>query len=95
MCIPASSKNVKLAHAWINFCMEEEVAEKNSIAVGYTSGYQAVMDKLAETEFEGKTNSFIPIKSKKKLEIGTEYLFLCESVSEKGLSGTPIEKIED
>lgn len=59
MCIPASSKNVKLAHAWINFCMEEEVAEKNSIAVGYTSGYQAVLDKLAETEFEG-INAYLP-----------------------------------
>ncbi len=59
MCILSSSKNVKLAHAWINFCMEQEVAEKNSIAVGYTSGYQAVIDKLSKTEFEG-INAYTP-----------------------------------
>ncbi len=50
---------------------------------------------LAETEFDGKTNSFISVKSRKKLDIGSEYLFLCESVTEKGLLGTPIKKIED
>ena len=59
MCILSSSENVKLAHAWINFCMEEEVAELNSIAVGYTSGYQSVIDKLSQTEFEG-ISAYIP-----------------------------------
>ena len=59
MCIMADSKNVKLAHAWINFCMEEEPASKSSIFVGYTSAYQAVLNKLSNTKFEG-INAYTP-----------------------------------
>ncbi|MBR0385002.1 MAG: ABC transporter substrate-binding protein [Erysipelotrichaceae bacterium] len=61
MCIPSTSENVKLAHAWINFCLEEEVAEANSIYVGYTSDVQSVLDKLSGEggDFYG-INAYLP-----------------------------------
>ena len=46
MCIPSTSQNVKLAHAWINYNLEKEVAIDNSITVGYTSGNQQAYDEL-------------------------------------------------
>ncbi len=46
MVIPSDAENVELAHAWINFMLENDVAEKNTIYVGYTSpvieAYRAV-----------------------------------------------------
>ena len=48
---------------------------------------------LAEDGRSGKTNSFIPIISLKKLKTGNEYRFLCESISEKGLVGKPLEDL--
>ena len=61
MCITATSENVGLAHAWINFCLEEEVAEANSLWVGYTSNVQSVIDKLSgeDGEFYG-INAYTP-----------------------------------
>lgn len=53
MCIPSNAKNVKLAHAWINFNLEKEIAEGNSVYVGYTPSQDAALKELAETEFEG------------------------------------------
>ena len=63
MCIPSTSENVKLAHAWINFMLEEDVAEANAIAVGYTSNLQSVIDKLTAEggEFEGNS-AYIPVQ---------------------------------
>ncbi|MBQ7223904.1 MAG: ABC transporter substrate-binding protein [Erysipelotrichaceae bacterium] len=58
MCIPTTCTNVKLAHAWINFMLEEEVAEANSLWVGYTSSVQAVIDKLS-----GEGGDFYGIES--------------------------------
>lgn len=37
MVIPSDSENVELAHAWINFMLDNEVATNNTIYVGYTS----------------------------------------------------------
>lgn len=37
MIIPSDAQNVELAHAWINFMMENDVATRNTIYVGYTS----------------------------------------------------------
>lgn len=37
MVIPTDSKNVELAHAWINFMCDNDVATRNTIYVGYTS----------------------------------------------------------
>ena len=59
MCIPKTSTSQKLAHAWINFCLEPEVAKANSLYVGYTSDVQSVIDELSETEFAG-INAYKP-----------------------------------
>jgi spermidine/putrescine transport system substrate-binding protein/spermidine/putrescine transport system permease protein len=59
MCIPSTSTNTKLAHAWINFCMEEEVAAANSLYVGYTPSIQSVLDDLSTKDFEG-INAYLP-----------------------------------
>ena len=48
---------------------------------------------LAEDGRSGKTNSFIPIISLKKLRTGKEYRFLCESISAEGLIGKPLEDL--
>ncbi|KAF0225302.1 MAG: ABC-type spermidine/putrescine transport system permease component II [Erysipelotrichaceae bacterium] len=56
------SKNTKvsdLAHKWINFMLDPEVAELNSVYVGYSSPIQSVFENLKETEFEG-LNAYSP-----------------------------------
>ena len=52
MCIPSNAKNVKLAHAWINFNLEKEVAIDNSLCVGYTSGNKLALEELSNGEFK-------------------------------------------
>ena len=52
MCIPSNAKNVKLAHAWINFNLEKEVAIDNSLYVGYTSGNKLALEELSNGEFK-------------------------------------------
>jgi len=56
------SKNTKvsdLAHKWINFMLDPDVAELNSVYVGYSSPIQSVFDTLKDTEFEG-LNAYTP-----------------------------------
>lgn len=53
MCIPSNARNVKLAHAWINFNLEKDVAIDNSITVGYTSGNQLALNELIDGAFSG------------------------------------------
>jgi len=48
-----------LAEAFMNYMISEEVAEANSIYVGYTSPVKSVAENLAETEFEG-INAYVP-----------------------------------
>jgi threonylcarbamoyladenosine tRNA methylthiotransferase MtaB len=47
---------------------------------------------LAEDQFSGKTNSFLPIKSLNKLVVGREYLFHCDFVDGKIIVGHPISE---
>ncbi len=51
MCITTDSENVALAHAWIDFNLEYEVAYDNSLTVGYTSCQQEAFDDLSTGEF--------------------------------------------
>ncbi|MDR2794151.1 MAG: tRNA (N(6)-L-threonylcarbamoyladenosine(37)-C(2))-methylthiotransferase MtaB [Holosporaceae bacterium] len=46
---------------------------------------------LAESEYVAKTNSFLQVRSRKKLASGREYLFHCESHEKKYIIGNPIE----
>ncbi len=61
MCITKTCQNVDLAHKWINFCLETDVAEANSLWVGYTSDVQYVIDKLSSEggDFYG-INAYTP-----------------------------------
>lgn len=61
MVIPKESANVELAHAWINYMLDEEVAAINSSYVGYTSPVQAVYDEMSGVggEYEGNV-AYIP-----------------------------------
>lgn len=53
MVIPKTTKVSDLAHKWINWMLSPDVAQRNSIYVGYSSPIQSVFDQLKSTEFEG------------------------------------------
>lgn len=55
MVIYKNSQNIDLAHAWINFMLNEDIAAANSSYVGYTSPVQAVYDEMigVDGEYEG------------------------------------------
>ncbi len=53
MVISKEATQVELAHHWINTMLSPEVAELNSVYVGYSSPIQSVYDTLKNTEFEG------------------------------------------
>lgn len=53
MVIPTDAKSVDLAHQWINFMLDPDIAALNSLYVGYSSPISAVYDELRTTEFEG------------------------------------------
>ena len=55
MVIPKNSPNPDLAHEWINFILDEEVAIANTEEVGYTSPIQSVIDYMVEEggDYEG------------------------------------------
>ena len=59
MVITKDCTDVELAHAYINYMLSDEVAEANSIYVGYTSPVKDVAENLAETEFEG-IGAYVP-----------------------------------
>ena len=86
MCIPVTSTNTKLAHAWINFMLDEEVAEANSVYVGYTSGVQSVLDKLSGPggKFEG-IDSYLPRVGYEKDELYHDDLVLKTKLAELGV----------
>ncbi len=50
MCIPTSSKNVDLAHEFINFMIEEENAIQNASYVGYCPTFQSVYEAIVDDE---------------------------------------------
>ncbi len=53
MVISKTTKVSDLAHKWINFMLSPEVAELNSVYVGYSSPILSVYETLRDTEFEG------------------------------------------
>ena len=48
MVIPKNAPNPDLAHEWINFMLDEEVAIANTEEVGYTSPIQSVVDLMVQ-----------------------------------------------
>lgn len=59
MVIMQDSTNVELAHQWIDFMLEAEVAQSNSEYVGYTSPIASVFEEVASSTFDG-INSYTP-----------------------------------
>ena len=61
MVIPSNAENTELAHAFINFVCEYEIAYGNSGYVGYTSPNQEVMEELSGEggDYEG-INAYLP-----------------------------------
>lgn len=60
--IPANAQNVELAHKWINFMLEHEIALLNTEYVAYTSPVESVFDEVtgAGGEFEDYLETYIP-----------------------------------
>lgn len=50
MCIPTSSRNVDLAHEFINFMIEEENSTQNASYVGYCPTFQSVFNTISLDE---------------------------------------------
>jgi len=46
MVIPNDAANPDLAHKWINYMLEKDVALKNTVFVGYTTTVQSVFDEV-------------------------------------------------
>ena len=68
MVIPQSSKNVDLAHEFINYVSSYEAAYDNSSYVGYTSPNTEVMNDLKNNDFKG-INAYDPIRKNNKDEV--------------------------
>ncbi|GHU14204.1 tRNA (N(6)-L-threonylcarbamoyladenosine(37)-C(2))-methylthiotransferase MtaB [Alphaproteobacteria bacterium] len=84
--MPMVEKKIRLARA----------AELRKLSQGLlTKKMQEFIGKnvviLAESEYAAKTNSFLQVKSRKKLVAGSEYLFHCEDCEKKHIIGYPIE----
>ena len=68
MVIPQSSKNVDLAHEFINYVSSYDAAYDNSSYVGYTSPNTEVMNDLKNDDFKG-INAYNPIRKNNKDEV--------------------------
>ncbi len=61
MVIPKDAQNVDLAHKWIDYMLDPEVAYKNTVSAGYTSSVQSVIDKAVSSEGEYfEISSYVP-----------------------------------
>lgn len=68
MVIPANAQSPKLAEAFINFCLEDDVALDNSLTVGYSSTVDKIYKQLRDGEFAGN-NAYTPRTGYKNDEI--------------------------
>ncbi len=61
MVIPSNASNPDLAHKWINYMLEKDVALKNTVFVGYTTPVQSVFDQVIATggAYEG-IDAYVP-----------------------------------
>ena len=59
MVMTKDCRDEELAEAFMNYMLDPEVAERNSVFVGYTSPVSCVADTLAATEFEG-ISAYVP-----------------------------------
>lgn len=61
MVITKDCTDAGLAHDWIDFMLEEDIAEANTLEVCYSSPVKSVYEGMSATEFEGN-NAYIPLR---------------------------------
>jgi len=59
MVITRECKNPDLAHKWIDFMLEKESAEANTIEIGYSSPVASVFEETSQTEYAG-ISAYVP-----------------------------------
>lgn len=57
MVISKDAENVELAHEWINFLLDYEIAFANSLEVGYSSPVKDVYEEMSASDGEYADNS--------------------------------------
>ena len=72
MCIPSSSTNTELAHAYINFMLSEEAAVANAEYIYYASPNKAVLESEEYLDYMGEDFDVI---YDSELEENLEYMF--------------------
>ncbi|MBR1506458.1 MAG: extracellular solute-binding protein [Eubacterium sp.] len=68
MVITNDCTDTDLAHDYINFMLDYDIAYRNTEYVGYTSSVQKVVEDLSEEDYEG-INAFTPEFGKKNNEV--------------------------
>ncbi len=67
MVITKDCTDTELAHEWIDFMLDQEIATANTLEVCYSSPIQTVYDEMSATEFEGNS-AYIPLRENEKDE---------------------------
>ena len=68
MVITKNCQNIELAHEYIDFFLQEDVAYENTLYVGYSSSNQAVYEKMIEEDYEG-IGAYVPRVGYEKDEV--------------------------
>lgn len=85
MVIPANADNPELANEFINFMLEYDSAEDNSLTVGYSSSNKDVLADLSEGDFAGNA-AYIPRTDNPNDEIFHDNEVLRKRLSELWIS---------
>ena len=68
MVITKNCQNLELAHEYIDFFLQEDVAYENTLYIGYSSANQAVYEKMIEEDYEG-IGAYVPRVGYEKDEV--------------------------
>ncbi len=68
MVITKNCQNLELAHEYIDFFLQEDVAYENTLYIGYSSANQAVYEKMIEEDYEG-IDAYVPRVGYEKDEV--------------------------
>lgn len=68
MVITKNCQNLELAHEYIDFFLQEDVAYDNTLYIGYSSANQAVYEKMIEEDYEG-IGAYVPRVGYEKDEV--------------------------
>ena len=68
MVITKNCQNLELAHEYIDFFLQEDVAYENTLYIGYSSANKAVYEKMIEEDYEG-IGAYVPRVGYEKDEV--------------------------